>query len=151
VSKLPRHIYTFGYSGASLAQLTRLSQGLAATVIDTRYSRLTRSVDFSANRLGSALKERYVHVPEFGNLNYKNGGPIKLADPALGIRRISSITSQRSVILLCVCASWVECHRRDVAELLSKEFALPVRHLTEDDVMTDSAELGTGHVKGESR
>jgi len=124
---------------------------LGATVIDTRYSRLTRSVDFSANRLEAALKERYVHVPEFGNLNYKNGRAVKLVDPEHGIARISSIISERSVILLCVCASWEECHRRDVAELLSKKFALPVRHLTQDDVTADSDEVDAEHLKGKSR
>ncbi len=147
----PKHIFTFGYSGASLAQLTRLTQVLDATVIDTRYSRLTRRVDFSANRLEAALKARYVHIREFGNVNYKNGGAVKLADPALGISRVSSIMSEASVILLCVCASWEECHRRDVAELLSKEFALPVKHLSPEDVIADSSEVDAEDLEGKSR
>ena len=128
-------IFTFGYSGASLAQLKWLSERFEATVVDTRYSTSTRRVDFSAQRLEAVLKERYVHIPEFGNVNYKNGGPVKLADPKLGISRISGILSSGSVILLCVCASWEECHRSDVAQLLASEFALPVKHLTRDDVV----------------
>jgi uncharacterized protein (DUF488 family) len=128
-------IFTFGYSGSSLAQLSWLSERFEATVVDTRYSTRTRRVDFSVERLEAALKGRYVHIPEFGNVNYKNGRPGKLADPMLGISRISGILSSASVILLCVCASWEECHRSDVAQLLSSEFALPVKHLTHDDVV----------------
>lgn len=133
-----KRIFTFGYSGRSLSELKWLSERLGATVVDTRYSRLTRQVDFSAKRLEAALSEHYVHIPEFGNVNYKSGGPVKLANPEVGLARIASIVTLGSVILLCVCASREHCHREDVAELLAREFGLPVRHLTRDDLVEGS-------------
>lgn len=128
-------IFTFGYSGASLFDLTCLSERFDATVIDTRYSRRTRNVQFSVKRLAAGLKDHYVHFREFGNLNYKNGGPIKLADPDLGIAKATPILRSRSVILLCVCRSPERCHRSLVARLLAEASGLPIKHLTCDDVV----------------
>lgn len=130
-----KRIYTFGYSGSSLFELVWLSERFDATVIDTRYSRRTRKADFSPRRMVAKLKDHYVHFPEFGNVNYRTGGPIKLADPELGVARATPILLSRSAMLLCVCASPEHCHRTVVAQLLAAEFGLPIRHLTRDDVV----------------
>ena len=112
-------IYTIGYSGRSLSSLVSLVQELDAVLVDIRFSPASRNPDFSGKRLREALGERYVHLKAVGNETYRSGGPVKMADPSAGVEALRAI--DRSVVLMCACAQYHNCHRRAVADFLRGE------------------------------
>jgi hypothetical protein len=52
--------------------------------------------------LAELLKDSYVHMPEFGNKNYK-GNSIELASPEAGVLMLYQILTERPAILMCAC------------------------------------------------
>ncbi len=71
----------------------------------------------------------YLHVPELGNLNYKDKSqPIALAQPEAGLERLArEMKMGHNLILLCACKYYERqvsktrtqhCHRKDVVELI---------------------------------
>jgi uncharacterized protein (DUF488 family) len=120
-------VYTAGYSGRSLAALRQLAETLDATIFDVRFSPRSRHPQFSGPRLAEVLGERYVHVPAFGNRNYK-GGPVEIVDYEAGRALVAA--HPRPVILLCVCRDPATCHRTVIARRLAGQGFL-VRELDE--------------------
>ena len=112
-------IYTIGYVGRKPEELKKLAEELDAIVLDIRFSPLSRIPHWNGEALSKLLRLRYRHVPSLGNLNYKNGGPIMIADYRLG--RETIIQQSRNVILMCVCKSLGLCHRRVVGDFLRRE------------------------------
>ena len=86
-----------------------------------------------------ALQEKYearYHFAGFylGNLNYKTGGPIKIAHPDAGIRGLKMyLEDGYTLILLCGCQDYATCHRRVVCELLQAE--LPTLDIVQSDAL----------------
>ena len=111
-------VYTFGYGGRNLADLLHLVWQLDAVVFDVRYSPRSRNPQWGRDRLKTALNQRYRHVREFGNVNYK-GGPIHIVDYEAGKQRIAD--SDRDVILMCVCKDPGICHRTTIARKLRED------------------------------
>jgi hypothetical protein len=69
-------------------------------------------------------------VQALGNRNYKNGGPIALADYEVGKQVIAEILATgQSVILMCACKDVAICHRRTAAEQLAADLGVPITHL----------------------
>jgi hypothetical protein len=66
--------------------------------------------------------ERYGWFGEtLGNINYKSGGPILLANPKPGIAHLADLLQQGYNLLpFCGCASYEKCHRREVITLLQQ-------------------------------
>lgn len=133
-------VYTWGYSSRPVADLVNFMRDLDAVVVDVRLKPWSQDGRWVGAQVHQTLGEQavlgalpanrllYHHVPAYGNSNYK-GGPIKLADPERGRRQVVGILAHRSIILLCVCASWATCHRRVVADDLAAAFSVPVVHL----------------------
>lgn len=128
-------LYTLGYSGLAPQELLAFAQREKALVVDVRLSPLSRRAGWAQPALRELLGERYRHVPAFGNRNYKNDGPIALADPGAGFEQVRPWLEQdQPLILLCVCEHWQHCHRRNVAEyiegrLSTSEVGITIHHL----------------------
>src|SRR5258707_8853078 len=78
-------VYPYGYT-AYEAQITHLMQEHTQLVmIDTRFTPWSNRPEWRTKTLKATYGERYRWAGQYlGNLNYKNGGPICLADPAAG-------------------------------------------------------------------
>lgn len=113
-------ICTFGYYGFAPEDLARIVANLDAKLIDIRYSPRSRNPGWNGVALQRLLNGAYLHDPNLGNENYKNGGPIKLHAPDLSIGSIRNILAVRPVILLCVCPNVEKCHRKPAAEYLAR-------------------------------
>ena len=122
-------LYTLGYVGLTPEQLRAAVVQYAATILDIRLAAKSPASQWRKSALVQLLGERYQHVPALGNRNYRNGGPIQLADPEAALPVIQQALTERSVILLCGCADVATCHRRDAASWLSPRLRVPVRHL----------------------
>jgi len=118
-----REIFTYGYYGASPADLKAYIDALDAYLIDVRYipgSRVPHWRQQALIDLAGVTEHgrlRYYWIGYLGNLNYNNDGPIELYAPAVGLQVIAPYLAARPCILLCGCRDWRTCHRRVVADL----------------------------------
>src|SRR5215203_3440626 len=133
----PRPVFGFGYSGKTPHDLLAVAEDLGATVLDIRFSPRSRRPEWSRKRLSQLLGPRYIHVPQFGNVNFK-GGPVQISDPEGGLAAFDATSG--AVILVCICADSSTCHRSNVAALLG---AVPGVRVVEMDLPreTDSVEM----------
>jgi uncharacterized protein (DUF488 family) len=112
--------YQVGYTGVSVHAFTQTVKRLNAVVIDVRLSPFGRP-DFSKHSLTQLLGSRYVHVPDFGNLNYRGPGPTKLKNFERGFQTIENLVrSGRTLIFMCACRDYSQCHRKDVCEAITR-------------------------------
>ena len=69
-------------------------------------------------------------LSDFGNVNYKNGGPIAIADFDKGVERLGPLrTAGRAVVLMCGCPAVNVCHRKVLAERLAERWGAEVEHV----------------------
>lgn len=115
-------VYLFGYAGYTSAQLEKAANALGAVVVDIRFSSRSRNPQWSGLTLWRLFgDERYLHVPQLGNVNYKNGGEIKIFNLDLGVRRMCRFMEERgaaAAILVCGCKDAAGCHRTVVGDAL---------------------------------
>ena len=69
-------IIPFGYANGGMTALEQLMQEECAYLVDIRYSPRSRIPAFNRTSLQARFPGRYVHIPELGNVNYKNGQSI---------------------------------------------------------------------------
>lgn len=122
-------LYTLGYTGTKPEQILNLAQTLGAIVIDTRFSPRSRALQWTRLRLTNVLGTHYQHMPNLGNINYKNGGPIQINKPDIGVPAVVARLIIQPVILLCVCKDCDTCHRKVVAEMVQAASGCKVVHL----------------------
>lgn len=114
-------IYTFGYGGQQPATLRHHVERLGALLIDVRLHAWSRAPQWRAAALKALVgAANYQHLPQLGNVNYKNGRAIQLADPEAAVPIVADVLAQRPVILLCGCANLQTCHRREAAAFLAQ-------------------------------
>jgi len=123
---MPSPIYTLGYAQWTADEVDDQLQLLGAVLVDVRRSPQTTKPGFTKDELDARFGSRYVHVPAFGNVNYKEG-PIELAQPKLGMATVQSLS--RPPVLMCGCQAPAQCHRSTVATRLAEEWAVSVTHL----------------------
>jgi uncharacterized protein (DUF488 family) len=114
-------IYTAGYSRHSADELKAKADALQAMLFDIRLSPNSLRPEWRKHHLLKLLGHRYRHVPAWGNLHYKTGGDIKIANWGEGLERllrVRQIQSYRCIILLCACENPQLCHRSIVAGML---------------------------------
>lgn len=93
-----------------------------AYLIDIRYKAWSWKPEWRKEALEQEFKQRYRHWPSLGNINYNNDGPIKIVDPERGVVAIVKALGQGcSLILLCACQQYEQCHRRTVVELVQQQ------------------------------
>lgn len=129
-------LYTLGYSKLKSDEILKAAQALDAIIADIRFEPRSRHPMWNQTKLIAAWGERYRHIPELGNRNYKGeyGEGVMLADKDAGVAAVVRLLEARSVILLCVCVDWQTCHRRDAAEAVQAQTGLDVTHLSIDDI-----------------
>jgi uncharacterized protein (DUF488 family) len=118
-------LFTVGYAdpigAARLEQLMSLPQ---TKLVDIRYSPRSRwRPEWNKKALLEKYGQHYTHLKALGNINYnKSSEPIQLADPAASIVECAQWLLQGwSLILLCACKNYEQCHRKVVYELLQAE------------------------------
>jgi len=132
-------LYTFGYAGADSAKFAEFINEKGWRVFDTRFNPQSRwQQQWNCANLNKAVK-KYEHVKALGNVNYKNGGEVKLVDEALGIDAIKKALLDSPVVLLCGCKDVNTCHRSYIAARAREQFGCEVIHLTLADLQLQEA------------
>lgn len=130
-------VYPFGYSapGASTS-LDALMSDEKAILIDIRFStKSMRKPAWSGSALRARYGNRYLWIQELGNVNYYNGGPIKLHNPDDGISRlVRGLQKGYNLILLCTCSTHETCHRKEVVDRL--KIVMPEVEVVQPDMAT---------------
>jgi hypothetical protein len=120
-------IYTFGYGGQQPDTLRRHRDNLNALLLDVRMQAWSKAAQWRPDGLKLLVgQSNYLHLPQLGNVNYKNGGPIRLADPDAALPLVREVLAERPVILLCGCANILTCHRAVAARVLGRKLGAPV-------------------------
>lgn len=129
-------LYTAGYTGIRPDDLLRTARALGALVADIRLSPRSRNPLWNQKKLQETLGERYVYLPDLGNLNYKGGygQGIVIADMDSGASRLEAILQRQPVIILCACADYRTCHRKTVADYMATWYGARVVHLSAADI-----------------
>jgi uncharacterized protein (DUF488 family) len=127
-------IYTLGYTGANADEIQQLVEQHDWWMVDIRMSATSRQPKWTKKALVERFGERYVHLPAFGNKNYKSGGAIVLADPDAGLRATTALMVSKPVVLMCACRNVDTCHRKTAAEFISTMTGVSVRHLSLGDI-----------------
>ena len=123
---MPNPIYTLGYAQWDIEEVEAQVKGLDAVLVDVRRSPNTTKPGFAKPDLQARFADRYVHLPAFGNVNYKDG-PIELAAPDEGLQQIRAL--DRPPILMCGCQHPERCHRSVVAQRIADDLGGPIEHL----------------------
>ena len=110
--------FTTGYRGKEVAELPALLDFHQAVLADIRFAPVSRHLEWRRDYLKLLLKNRYRHVSQLGNRNYKTGGAIQIHNLEIGIRLIESWNE--NVILMCACENLENCHRRVVKNELER-------------------------------
>jgi hypothetical protein len=111
-------IWTTGYAGwPSWIALNAAMKRDEPLLVDIRLNPWSDQPDYQREILEKRLGERYLSLPEWGNVNYKRG-PIQIRDFQAGLRRLVALTPLRPVVLMCGCLSYGSCHRAEIARQL---------------------------------
>jgi len=112
-------IYHAGYREPGTLEL--IDQALAdhpeLVLIDIRYTPESKNSQWTKSAFFKRHGERYSWIQDLGNVNHKEPGNIRIANPEKGIAKLTEILAQHSVILLCGCPEYDNCHRKSVIEL----------------------------------
>lgn len=111
--------YSLGYLGRTLPEILAILVERSAVLVDIRLVPYSRNKAFIKGALERVLGPRYVWVRSLGNLNFRTGGPVALADYAAG--RAAILALQSPVVLMCACREHERCHRSVVAQALTAE------------------------------
>jgi Active DUF488-N3 subclade len=137
-------VYTIGYSqpGARLV-IDTLVWHEGWSLIDIRRAPLSTWTDWTERSLVQRYGPAYVHVPELGNLNYRNHHlPIVLADAPTGIRQVmQALEEGQRCLLLCGCKDYRTCHRHVIAGRLQQE-GVTVTHLVTQSLPPEQVRIG---------
>lgn len=116
-------IYPYGYTAHEVRIAQLMHEQPHLIMIDTRLKSWSQKPAWRAEALRATYDERYHWAGQhLGNLNYKNGGPIRLADPEAGLRGLRHWLQHGSdLLLLCGCAVYERCHLKTIVEALLAE------------------------------
>lgn len=122
-------IYTWGYTGGSLATLEYYINTLGAVVIDVRESTHARVPQWRGDALAAQLGERYIYWPDLGNDHQLGDGQVQLHNPAIVVEDARMLLGTGPIILLCACREDRTCHRTAAARYLAMWLNAQIEHL----------------------
>src|SRR5258707_15784782 len=104
--------YPCGYAAHALLIEHLMHEQEQLVMIDTRRVAWSKMPAWCAETLKATYGERYRWAGTYlGNLNYQQGGPVRLADLATGLRGLRHWLQHGSdLLLLCGCAVYERCH-----------------------------------------
>jgi len=107
------NLYDFGYIGSKLPDLKAAVTATGATLLDIRFSPISRNPTWNKNNLVKAFGDQYVHCKYLGNINYHVPGMenVKFVDLPRGIETIKYLLLKGPVIVMCACKDVNHCHR----------------------------------------
>jgi hypothetical protein len=127
-------VYPCGYSrdGALIHHL--MVRDPRMLLIDTRMSPRSRLTEWNQSFLHTRYGERYRWAGLYlGNRNYATGGPITLADSAVGTAGLLRYLQEgHPLILLCGCHDFTRCHVSLIVSLLQQACPTVLAVLPED-------------------
>lgn len=113
-------IYTTGFTGKDIADLSGLLKNLDAVLADIRFTPFSEHFEWRREYLKILLKNKYRHVAALGNRTQKEN-KITIHNFDLGLKVIESWNE--NVLLMCECENLRECHRSVlIDELLKKNY-----------------------------
>lgn len=106
-------LYDLGYQTIKdPAILAQVVEKLDAVVFDVRWSPRSRDYRWNNSALQSLLSQRYLHVQELGNVNYRDwSAPVQISHLPYGLKQIAIALEANPVILMCACRDRSTCHR----------------------------------------
>ena len=130
-------LYTVGCNGirepAEMADVL-LAHGVDV-LVDVRWKPYARTPKFNKKKLEHAegpMKSvglDYLHNRDLGNDLVGTGGR-RIHNPAVGLKRLSDELKGRVVAIMCQCGPPEECHRSDVARMMTERMpGLRIEHL----------------------
>jgi len=123
-------IYTIGYNAWSFYEFkTKIEELGNILIVDVRYSPKSFNPFWGKKNLLKHFKGNYVHIPNLGNINYKNGKPIKVCNLDKGCKRLLKQIGDNDCLLLCACEDVETCHRKVVANELYMLTLCDIVHL----------------------
>ena len=123
-------IYTLGYSGWSVEAIKTFLESVNGVAVDVRMVPRSRVAAFNGTAFSRLLGEWYYWLSDFGNVNYKNGGPIQVVNFDQGAIRLGILKDAgKAVVLLCGCPDVNTCHRKVLAERLAQRWGAEVEHV----------------------
>lgn len=134
---MQKTVFTAGYTSLRPDNLLAAAEHLDAYLVDTRISPYSRVAYWMGAALKKAWGDRYIHIRELGNVNYK--APelgIKLLDAEDGTFQLSQLMRKKAVILFCACKDHATCHRTVAAQEMADRYGVEVIHLTAKGILT---------------
>lgn len=127
-------IIPVGYANPRHRELiAQMMQKSSTILVDARFSPRSAIPGWHKTSLENKYPEQYIDLGEdlLGNVNYNNGGPIKIANLEGGILDLITVLLQGfTVLLLCGCSSYEPttkhpqgCHRKAICEALVREWS----------------------------
>ena len=112
-------VYATGYGGRQLSDIRHMVDELGAVLVDIRYAPYSGHPDFRKAALENAFGDRYTHLRDFGNRNYKSGRPVELVDYDAGRAALEAL--DRPALLMCGCKDPTHCHRTVILSRLAAD------------------------------
>jgi hypothetical protein len=118
-------IQTIGYRQPNgTAEIERLmNTDPAMVLIDIRYKPYSQAPLWRRASFSQKYQNRYIWIPALGNINYKQPEKgIQIADPQAGIAQLLALLQEgHTLLLMCGCPHYGQCHRKTVVDLLQKQ------------------------------
>ena len=128
-------IYTAGYNNWTDDSFKEITDELNAVVIDIRYSANAFLPFWTKKYLQKMFGDRYKHIPQLGNKNYRyRGFQIEIDDINKCNIVIDLMRSGTNCILLCACVDYEKCHRKIVAEEIQKRIQCEIKELEDNEI-----------------
>lgn len=134
VSNVKNKIYTTGYTGKNIAELSAMLEKHDAVLADIRFAPYSKHLEWRRDYLKLLLKNKYRHIAAFGNRTYKEN-KITIHNFELGLKVIESWNE--NVVLMCACEKLENCHRLTVTKELEKR-GYTVEEITDWNVSQNS-------------
>jgi len=128
-------IYTAGYKVWSFYEFkTKVEELGKILVVDVRYSPYSFNPFWTKKNLKKHF-ENYIHIANLGNVNYKNGRPIKIYSLDKGCKQLLNSLGKdyNACLLLCACEDVEKCHRKVIVEKLKVMTLCDIIHLKEEE------------------